>query len=953
MMNLKNAFLAITLASTVAFQLNAVPAKRGFFDMKNADGTTVRVRLAGDERFHQYFTEDGYPVIEQNGNFYYCDFDNDGGVINSGIKATAPALRDASARAFLSKVEKEGLETRIRERASRVTRKHALQPAVRQLSAPKANASGEDSLAGPPYAQGAGLFPGTSFPAFGDQKGLVVLVEYADVKFRDSYSSDYFERMLNEDGFSDFGATGCAAEYFRENSANAFRPVFDVYGPITLSKNMSYYGGNDGWGNDQHPEMMVIEACQQLDDTVDFSEYDRDGDGYIDNVFVFYAGRGEASGGGSNTVWPHSWDVSAATSTPYYFDGVRLDRYACSNEWEGSRPDGVGTFIHEFSHVMGLPDLYATSYTSSFTPGEWSALDYGPYNNDGMTPPLYSAFERYALGWIDPLPVNSALNATLPPIAENVAGIIKTTKDEEYFLLENRQQTGWDTYIPGHGMLVWHVDYVDNVWSSNRVNNTASHQYVDIEEADGTENEYSRAGDAFPGTSGVTSFTSETKPAMKTWRGTALNYPITEIAEKDGVITFKVLGGAPPMGSLDAFDAENVSEEGFTATWEDNPDYDHLLSVYTKDDGNISYLDGFRMRNVGKVSSYDVTGLEKGQIYYYTVALTNGWETGEPSNEITVCCERLSIDHYAPRATEATEVTGNSFTANWNEMEDAEAYRLTVYRKIPTGSLTDECNFDEGVTSLPAGWEANTDKYYDNEAYCGEAVPSLRLAANLDKITSPQYYDGISSLSFWQRGINPQSGDYIRIMVLCDNLWTELRTVPVETSGKTVTIDDFPDNTERVRIVLYAADENVSVAIDDIKVGHGVTYSDRVEPGYDALEVGAVTSHTVSGLELSTDYYYTVTATDGELESRVSNAIKVRTLDTPGAVAGIGEDGVSIAGGIVRAAGCLIRISTLDGITVASGKDAVAFPGEGVYIVNIPEKNIARKVKVAGNVKRK
>ena len=163
-------------------------------------------------------------------------------------------------------------------------------------------------------------------------------------------------------------------------------PDFDIYGPVTLSKNMSYYGGNDIYGNDKNPEKMIIEACQLLDDEVDFAQYDNDGDGYIDNIYVFYAGKGEASGGSKDTVWPHSWNITAATSTPYIFDGVRLDRYACSNENEGSHPDGVGTFVHGFSHVMGLPDLYATSYTSSFTPGAWSCMDYGPYNNDGRTP---------------------------------------------------------------------------------------------------------------------------------------------------------------------------------------------------------------------------------------------------------------------------------------------------------------------------------------------------------------------------------------------------------------------------------------------------------------------------------------------------------------------------------------------------------------------------------------
>ena len=140
---------------------------------------------------------------------------------------------------------------------------------------------------------------------------------------------------------------------------------------------------------------MVIEACRQLNPEIDFSQYDLDNDQYIDNVFIFYAGQGEASGGSSDCVWPHSWEVEIAEmGSQHIFDNVHLNRYACSNEWElsalgyGYRPVGIGTFIHEFSHVMGLPDLDSTQYVEdTFTPGAWSVMDYGPYNNYGCTPP--------------------------------------------------------------------------------------------------------------------------------------------------------------------------------------------------------------------------------------------------------------------------------------------------------------------------------------------------------------------------------------------------------------------------------------------------------------------------------------------------------------------------------------------------------------------------------------
>ena len=523
------AVIALSALLMVNATACAVPARKGLLTVQQADGTSLTVRLVGDENSHYYLSEDGYLLLSGDDNmFYYGDVDDNGNVVRSAVVARQVADRDEDTRRYLSSLD-----------GGRVL------SALQSKQAAKAPARVK--------RRNVGLFD-TGFPSKGDQKGLVVLVQYKDVKFNLSDPHDYFSRMLNEDGFSDYGGTGCAAEYFRYASMGQFRPQFDVYGPITLSQNRSYYGGNDSGGDDMYPWKMAIEACQQLDATVDFSEYDRDGDGYIDNVFVFYAGRGEADGGGKNTVWPHAWNVTSAEYTTYKFDGVILDRYACSNEWNWSgRPDGVGTFIHEFSHVMGLPDLYTTKYTGAFTPGEWSVLDYGPYNNDGCTPPNYSVYERYSLGWIEPLVINGPVTVSLDTITSNKGCIIPTGKSTEFFLLENRQQAGWDKYIPGHGMLVWHIDYNSYVWYMNTVNNSTTHQYVDIEEADGTQDDDSRAGDAFPGTANVTSFTDDTTPSMKTWAGKGLNLPITNIVEKDGVITFDVAGG----GSLTDISAVN------------------------------------------------------------------------------------------------------------------------------------------------------------------------------------------------------------------------------------------------------------------------------------------------------------------------------------------------------------------------------------------------------------
>ncbi len=534
---------------------DAVRAKQDLRTVTQPDGTTLSVKTVGDEYAHFTLTSDDRLVTEKEGVWYYATLNNAGRVVATDVVA-------GTAEGAAYRVDGSMLGQAVKRRAG------AMKRAISQ--------------------NGMGRFT-SNFPRKGDIRGLVILVEYRDYKFKSSDPKQYFHDLLNKDGFSEYGGTGCAAEYFRENSGNQFRPVFDVLGPVTLANNRRYYGGNDPWGNDKAPQDMVVEAVQALDSTVDFSEYDLDGDGYLDNVFIFYAGEGEASSNIADTVWPHSWDLSEA-GQQFKVDGVMVDHYACTNEWEGSRPDGVGTFIHEFSHVMGLPDLYDTVGELLCTPGNWSVLDYGPYNNDGRTPPNYSIFERNAMGWMEPEVIDGAATITLPEIsASNKGYIIRTPVETEFFLLENRQQTGWDKYIPGHGMLIWHVDFKQSIFDDNVVNNTASHQYVEIEKASGVVNgktEADMAGWAWPGTTGAVTFTDDTKPSMKTWNGTRLGLPITDIAEKNGVITFNVDGGATLIDSPVALSPERVGSDWFEAAWQSvDGATDYALTVMATVDG--------------------------------------------------------------------------------------------------------------------------------------------------------------------------------------------------------------------------------------------------------------------------------------------------------------------------------------------------------------------------------
>ncbi len=922
----------MTFVGDAAF---AIPAKPGLLTVRQSDGTELRVRLMGDEHAHYYLSEDGYLLINDNDTFYYGNADAAGNIVRSAIIARPAASRTPEARLFLENVDmKRVMEAMARRDAGKPSRA--------------------------PRRAHVGLFE-TGFPSMGEQKGLVVLVEYTDVKFNLSDPYDYFHRMLNEPGFSDYGGTGCAAEYFRECSKNRFRPQFDVYGPVTLSHSMSYYGGNDYGGDDKNPQKMAIEACQQLDGTVDFSEYDRDGDGYIDNVFVFYAGRGEASGGSANTVWPHAWNVTSAEYTSYFFDGVQLDRYACSNEWEGSRPDGVGTFIHEFSHVMGLPDLYATDYTNAFTPGAWSVLDYGPYNNDGCTPPLYSIYERYALGWIEPTVLDAPATISLNGIGDNRGCMIPTGDENEFFLVENRQQTGWDTYIPGHGMLVWHVDYDPTVWNQNEVNNSASHQYVDLEEADGTRSEYSRAGDVFPGTAGVTSFTDDTYPSMKTWAGKRLNLPITEIKEQNGIITFKVAGGSIVPRETIAEEATDVTPVSFTAHWQAVEDaVDYYISVYTKDaEGMKTCLGGYNKRNVGDHTSTKVTGLAPHTMYYYTVYAGNdaGELSGE-SNEMGVATLEMTFVYLEPVALAVSDVTPTSFTANWETLDDAKEYILNIYSKIYGDPEKDGVDFTEGVKNLPEGWKTNSTLSYANKSYSGAAIPSLRFIQSGNYIESPEYSLPVRRLSFWQRGSKASEDNRIIVSAWTkDNRWIEVVSVNIENGagGTTSVIDTLPDETYKIRIT-YNMPGNGSLAIDDVIVEWG---GDVETAGEMQKKIEApANSFVVDDLAPATTYYYRVQASDGEQVSMWSNEVRVTT--TSDMNSSIDRTAVANAKAVLSLSGDLLDISGAEGETIivtdvcgrtvfsstprsATDNVAVHLPSRGIYIVRIGQ---SRAIKI-------
>ena len=344
--------------------------------MRQADGTTLSLRICGDEFFHYAVTSDGYSVDQGPDGFYYYLVERDGRPVRSNVRVSERGRRTADERRLLETLRPGVVATALRARA------HRLRSETR-----------------------AGLE--TGFPTTGEIRSVVILAAFSDVGFTVPDPQRAFERMLNEEGYSDNGALGSARDYYLDNSGGRFRPTFDVVGPVTLDHPVAYYGANTDY-RDENAERMIIEACHKAERAgVDFSQYDFDNDGKIDNVFVYYAGHNESDSGGMNTVWPHRGEISYPGEM---LGGKELCVYACTSELSGSpdfdsRMAGIGTFCHEFGHVLGWPDFYDTN-GSDFGTGvgvfNWSLMCQGSRNDGGRTPPSLTAMERMMAGWLTP-----------------------------------------------------------------------------------------------------------------------------------------------------------------------------------------------------------------------------------------------------------------------------------------------------------------------------------------------------------------------------------------------------------------------------------------------------------------------------------------------------------------------------------------------------------------------
>lgn len=520
--------LMFTLATLLTW---GVPARQQPFTVTNSDGTTLTLMLYGDECGHFYATPDGIPAVSDSKGDWHL----------------APQLADSLRHAWSRRSAQ--LNRQRRTRAASQEWQNSLQ---------------------------------------GKRKGIVLLVNFKDKKMKSHHTNARFREMFNKTGYDGDGCTGSVHDYFYDQSYGAFDLTFDVFGPIELSMPADYYGANDQNGDDKHIAPLVDEACRKADrmNQINWGDYDWNGDGAVDQVFIVHAGNGEHSGADPNTIWAHESSLSFLKlfgdgDGAISLGGHAIDTYAISCELRGASPgstalDGIGTACHEFSHCLGLPDFYDVDYGGGFGMSNWDVMAAGNTNGLsgwGESPAGFTAWERAYVGWLNLTELNApATIENLPSIDEKpVAYVLRSpVNPDEFFILENRQSNRWFRYVGihtnAHGLLITHVDFDQQEWDSNNVNTDPKHQrmcivpaagvYGTLRNSGGTKM-YITSGDQFrsqlfPGSHSITAFTPQSHascggtlftPAAD---GTShLGMSVCNISEKDGLISFSIIHDDP------------------------------------------------------------------------------------------------------------------------------------------------------------------------------------------------------------------------------------------------------------------------------------------------------------------------------------------------------------------------------------------------------------------------
>lgn len=682
------------------FLVAARPAYPGIIKVTNPDGTTLELRGYGDEKFNYYTDAEGAMIYE-------CDFTG----------TWKPAVR-------FNKI--------LTPTASNIDMLRAEVTPVRQLQSQAIHKMAEISKSD--YR--------TTYPTISEEpiRALVILLEFKDTPFTVPNIRQSIDDMLNKEGYNEYGARGSARDYYLACSNNKFNVHFDVSEVVPLQHTSEWYMGRDLFEQDGITEKhrrwgtAIKEALEYLDARgYDFSVYDYDNNKDIDNIFFYYSGFGQADSSDPNTVWPHQgsyqnfvlWHQAYPAIYPekyeeIWVDGVRMRTYACSNELnhpltkKAGYPvlDGIGAFCHEYAHVLGLPDMYDTANSGTRTPGEFSIMASGSYNDNSTCPPLFSSYEQWLCRWLETEDLYEGAQLELPSIS--LSSDPKTYRImlrrpgplvkyfNEWFFIESRSHEGWDEYLPEEGIFIWRIDYTDpNIWSTNTVNSLGTPRIELMTSYQGALGKYC----AWPGKMNATYSHPGSSNAIK-WSTSTKDFEIWlsgisfDEATKVGKLGFNTITSQPDdvtvlhenPGLVTDPDATPIIDRRFILTWDPvEGATDYLVSVTRTDSRGITNtVDGYDEKPVGNKTSVIVSNMSATawkQDYKATVRVVKGIPSTRTSNEI----------HFKP--TELTYSSVDGIVADGADIfggegcviapEGAEVYNLSGVKT--------------GAENLPAG----------------------------------------------------------------------------------------------------------------------------------------------------------------------------------------------------------------------------------------------------------
>ena len=876
--NLKLLGAGLLLLSS--FPAMAVPAYPGFITARQQDGTELTIRRVGDEYHNMVLSSDGYALLfnAATHNYEYALLEADG-FVTSGVVASDPDSRSPEAVRMLENIDREAVEARFA----------ADMALARDRMAPK------------PVNTGTGpqrIVRISDVPTTGKHDVLVILVEFADRKFSDceamSDPKNYYDRFFHESGFSDYGCHGSVYDYYFEGSCERYDPDFRVFGPVTVSGGYADYAGS---GGSAYTYKMIQEAIPLVDAQydVDFADFDTDGDGVIDNVYCLYAGYGQADSPVRDSIWPHSYNLKA-THNEFDVDGVTVDRYTVSQQVNGQSnlPVGIGTFVHEFGHVLGLADHYNNSLSlgnPANNVGNWDVMSSGSYNNDQNCPAPFSAFERYSLGWTEPVELDprepSMIEMT--PYMDSGQCYRLTVKpdDKEYFLIENRQQKDWDEYLPGHGILVWHIEEDQVVWDINRPNADQNHQRVDIVEAAGILTSTGHSSDAFPGTSNVRQYNfmdwANNKHFGFEW--------VEEDEEGNCRFLLSNSGYVLPDPKLECSDVMGTSA---TLSWGECDMANNYEITVLNGDEEVFY---HAAEEPGSVS---VTDLEPETEYRVKIlARLNSLKSEYVEKNFTTLTRQ--IEEYLPEAMPAREISDESFLARWRDLPIATDYTIQLYGRSHDAQGELLHGFDDFSTSdprLPEGWDI-TPKQGRNDNDFGQAAPSIRLRDDDAYLLISVPGEKMDSIGFW---FSPsKAGIVLTVEKSTGDEWNEVWRYATDRKRELTQMVDV-EGSEPIRLRV-SREEGVSggyLLLDDISVYYihdrfSAIRTVNVGPAYDnPFIAGDVNSYMIDGLMAGEKYGFRVRAeADGRFSpwSEVMNVEEgMEDPEDPNAVGNIGDD---------------------------------------------------------------